>query len=386
MSKYVQILPGLLRKFNVRMVLDVIRQEGHCSRADLTRLTGVSAPTMAKLIDELDRLDLLEEIPHSPEGKGRPSKVYKLARKGSSFICFVLGPDTCSAGVCGINGEMLQPVRTIQTPDCYEDILETIIAFVEEVKEKRGDVNGIGLSVPGLFDHEKGEIIFSSNMHQMDGRRPADDLLAFGLENSVSIIQEEHALCLAEQLYGNAKGVDDVVLMDVSSGMGLGIIADGKLLYGARGFAGEIGHVTLEPEGVICGCGKRGCLETLSTDRTLLRLVAYDLGKEIDFDTLAKMVANGDIDISVYREEIVKHLAIGAAMVLNMLNPTLLVVHGRMFELDPNFFDNLLELVGRYALTPAFSSCAIMRSSTSKVLGAAAAAVNQFFEDIGPRL
>ncbi len=92
------------------------------------------------------------------------------------------------------------------------------------------------------------------------------------------LVQEEHALCLAERCFGSARGLDDFAMLDISTGVGLGVMSRGRLLLGRSGFAGEIGHITVDIRGRRCGCGNRGCLETVACDSALAWQVSQKLG------------------------------------------------------------------------------------------------------------
>ena len=117
---------------------------------------------------------------------------------------------------------------------------------------------GLGVSLPGLVDDRRGRGVLSPNVPLTDGHAPAADL-AERLGMPCVLLQESHALCLAERDYGLAKGLDDFAVLDVSTGIGLGVMLGGRLLKGHSGLAGEIGHVTAVPEGGRkCGCGNYG--------------------------------------------------------------------------------------------------------------------------------
>lgn len=123
---------------------------------------------------------------------------------------------------------------------------------------------GLGVSVPGLLNSRSNQTVMSPNLHMLHGIRLADDLGQRTKMRCV-VLHESHALSVGERLYGAARGMDDFVMLDVTTGLGLGIFSGGRLLTGNSGMAGEIGHITVEREGLLCGCGNRRCLETVAT-------------------------------------------------------------------------------------------------------------------------
>ncbi len=152
------------------------------------------------------------------------------------------------------------------------------------------------------------------------------------------MIQDQHALCMAERHFGRAKGLDDFAILDVSSGVGMGVMSGGRLVRGHSGFAGEIGHITVAPKGRLCGCGNRGCLETVASDTALAWRVSRRLGRQIDIDELIRLVHSGELDPAEECKEVVGYLAIGLATVINVFNPSTLFIHGQLFDVDEGLF------------------------------------------------
>ena len=142
---------------------------------------------------------------------------------------------------------------------------------------------GVGISLPGLLDYRIGKAVLSPNIPITDGHSPASDL-GEQLGLSCVMLQESHALCLAEQHHGLARGLGDFAMLDVHTGVGLGVVSGGRLLTGHSGLAGEIGHITAVPDGRRCGCGNHGCLETVASDSSLAWRVSRRLGRTVDID------------------------------------------------------------------------------------------------------
>ncbi len=163
----------------------------------------------------------------------------------------------------------------VETPDSYSALLDVLVKQSGAMlKDNSGVTRGLGLCVPGLVNRRLEQVVFSPNLHQLDGRKPAKDLAA-RLNLPVVLLQESHAICLGERLYGAAQGANDFAMLDVSTGLGLAVMSGGRPLLGHSGLAGELGHLTIDPQGIRCGCGNRGCLETLATDSAL---AAHGLG------------------------------------------------------------------------------------------------------------
>lgn len=368
--------PSLLRQLNQRRVLAVIQAHGPLSRAEITRHTGISGPTVTRAVEGLLGSRLLEEEEPQQTAVGRPGKLVRLARKHVSVLGVVVGAQRSEVVAAGLDGEILPgKVRPFATPASYRDLVGAIAHEARElVAERSASVLGVGISVPGLLNRREGRSLFSPNVHQLDGHNLRRDV-AETLGWSTAVVQECHGLCLAEQLYGEARGVDDFAMLDISEGLGLGAMHGGRILQGHSGLAGELGHITAKIDGLKCGCGNRGCLETVATDAALARAVGRRLGRSLSIDEVLALSERGEIDIQEEMADALEYLAVGVAAVINIFNPHKLFIYGRLLDAAPTLFETLLSLVGKRALAPNLADCQIIRARGSKRLGAVAAAI-----------
>jgi predicted NBD/HSP70 family sugar kinase len=178
--------------------------------------------------------------------------------------------------------------------------------------------------------------------------------------------------CMAERQFGLARGLEDFAMLDVSTGVGLGVMSGGRLLHGNRGLAGEVGHITVVANGRPCGCGNRGCLETVASDSALAWRVSQRLRRKFSVDGLLEGQRTGKLDMTAELNEACRYLAIGLATVINLFNPATLFVHGRMFALDPGLFGRVRQETKRRALAPSYDDCRIVQARGSKRQGAVA--------------
>ena len=191
------------------------------------------------------------------------------------------------------------------------------------------------------------------------------------------MLQESHALCLAERTYGAAQGVDDFVLVDLSEGLGVGIVLGGRILEGHSGLAGELGHITVELNGRRCGCGNRGCLETVATDTAFVTAIVARLQRDVTIDEVLALLQSGRLAANAEIEHVLNYLTVGVAAAINLFNPSKLFIHGRFLDAAPDLFPRLVDLTRGRTLAPSFADCAIIRAQASKRLGALAAIVGQ---------
>jgi N-acetylglucosamine repressor len=381
------VLPTLLRQMNVRRVLDALRRLGTVSRADLTRVTGISAPTMSRLVEDLLESGLIEAEPEMRYATGRPSVLYRLGSRSAQLLGAVIGMRQCTLVASGLDGELDERrCRSFPTPDNYDAFLRVLAAELAALaRGLAAPALGVGLSLPGLIKSATGEMALSPNIHYLDGRRPGVDLAKL-LKLTVVPVQEEHGLCLAEQMFGAARGVEHFAMLDISDGLGMGVISGGRLISGSDGFGGEIGHMTAKLGGELCGCGNRGCLETVATDLAFTRALIRREGRTLTMDEIISEAQAGRLAIAPEVGEVLDYLAAGIGTVINVFNPAMLFVYGRLFEVRDGLFDQLVRKVGEHALRPSLHRCRIVRAQGNKRLGAVAAVINSHFNTLGPAL
>jgi predicted NBD/HSP70 family sugar kinase len=382
-----RIEPTLLYKINQRTILETILQRGPSSRAELVRYADISAPTVSRAVASLLEQGLLEEGDSAKGVFGRPGKLLRLATENSQVIGISLEPLSCSVVSAGFDGGLHQDeVEQFATPGSYQGLLDEIAERVSSLA-RRGAANtlGIGISTPSLVNARLQESVFASNMHIIDGRSPAKDLAQlFGME--CIMMEENNLMCLAERSFGAAKGLDNFAVLDVTTGLGLGVITGGRLLSGNSGMAGEIGHVTIDPKGTLCGCGNHGCLETVATDNALVRGISQRYGMPLVVEECVRLVQTGEIQPVEEIRQTLEYLAIAIAMVINLFNPSSIFILGKMFDAQENMFQQLLHLVRQRALAAPLADCRIFRCQTSKLQGAVAGIVCHLTSALAPKV
>jgi predicted NBD/HSP70 family sugar kinase len=377
--------PLLLSKLNERELLRTLLAFGPMSRADLARSTGMTPPTVSKAADSLLTSGHLEEN-EPAEAFGRPAKRLGLATRSVQVLGLVIDADLCRVVAAGLDGQIqADHTREFSTPDTYETLISEATLHARELMS-RAEVKtvGMGVSIPGLVDYRQKRSLLSPNVPITNGRRPGEDL-GDRLGVQCVLVQEEHALCLAERNFGNAKGLNDFAILDVSTGVGLGVMSGGRLLEGRSGLAGEIGHITVDVHGRQCGCGNAGCLETVACDSALAWTVSQRLDRKITIEEILIRSRTGPFLLPEEVRTITDYLAVALSAVINLFNPSSLFVHGRVFELNATLFSDVVRRSEQRALAPSFADCQIVQARGSKRLGAVAAIIEHLFERIVPK-
>ena len=156
------------------------------------------------------------------------------------------------------------------------------------------------------------------------------------------------------------------------------------MLTGHSGLAGEIGHLPRIPNGRACGCGKNGCLETVSCDSALAWLVSQRIGRSVGIDEIVQLTQQGKLSASEEINQVLPHLSFAISTVISLYNPSMIFVCGRMFDLDDGLFDKLLAEISVATLAPAFADCEIVRASVSKSQGAVAGIIEYLTDSLVP--
>lgn len=383
---------SLLRQLNTREVLATLQRYGPLSRAEIARHTGISGPTITRTVVDLLAGQLVEEgtFRQPPAGQslmGRPGKVLRLARAAVSVQGLVIGVAQCELTTAGLDGSPQHEPRTFATPKRYGDLVRKIVDQLQRSREgqlrdgQATEVLGVGISIPGLLRRQDKRTLISPNLHQTDGQQLGVDigqrLADVGLTGDVVLLQEMQALCLGEQLYGAARDVSDFAMVDISDGLGLGVVHGGQFIEGSNGLAGELGHITVDLHGKKCGCGNIGCLETVATDAALAAAISARHGETHSLEEWLPRIQAGELNVEQELEPWLDYLSVGLAAVINLFNPSRLFVHGRGLDAAPDLFERLIRRTAKRALAPSLADCQLIRARGSKRHGAVAAIIQR---------
>jgi len=375
----------LLSRLNERQVFRTIQAVGPVSRAEAARRAGISSPTACKAIDSLLRAGLLDEGELIANVRGRPARRIGLALDTVCVLGLVVDAGSCHVVSARLDG-LVAPKRTVQfpTPPTYDSLVKSVSAAHKRLTKRSGARTlGMGISLPGLMDSHAQVGLLSPHVPITNGRALSLDLTErLGID--CAMVQESHALCLAERHFGLAPLLDDFAVLDVSTGVGLGVISGGRLLSGHSGFAGEIGHATVLPDGPPCPCGNTGCLETVASDVAFVRSLASRLGRELTVDEAIVLVAEGHPAALEEIARVRRYLAICVANVVNLYNPANLFVRGRLFAENPGFLAHVIEEAKTRALGPPMSQCTIRLGKSTKTQGAIAAIIDHLLDRLAP--
>lgn len=340
----------LMREMNTALILECLRRDAPLSRAQLASITGLNKTTVSSLVRELMTACYVRETGLTIGDKGRPSIPLELNPAAGQILGVEIGVDFVSVILTDFAAEVLWRRResTVGTND-QAAILERAVALIREacdhaqreISEPR--MLGLGLGVPGLVDDASGTLLFAPNLRWADV--PLRQLLEAEFDFSVWVGNEASMAALGESYFGAARGADYVLYVSSGVGLGGGIVLDHRILPGAAGFAGEFGHMTMDPTGPRCNCGNTGCWETYVSQWAVFQRVRQAVaegrhsslekatGGALNLLTVPLVVEaaqNGDRVARQALEDTGRYLGIGLANLINALNPQRVVLGGIM--------------------------------------------------------
>lgn len=331
----------LMKKTILRLCIN----SGEYSIAGLSKELNASVPTVTKLITELmDDGFMVDLGKHGTSGGRRPS-IYGLNPSAGYFVGLDIRHSHVGLAVTDFKGNLVSfqdnhPFVFEHSEESVRKIGRSIKTYFEVNGLEWEKVLGMGISITGRVNPTTGES-FSYNFPE---GMTISSILSEDLDLPVTVENDSRAMTYGEYLSGVVKKEKNVLFVNISWGLGMGIIMDGRLYYGKSGFSGEIGHVPLLNNDTICRCGKRGCLETGASGSALHRMVLEELrngrasslsarfknGEKITINDIYKAIHEEDVLAIEIVEEVGDTLGRGIAGLINIFNPELVVIGGKM--------------------------------------------------------
>jgi len=260
-----------------------------------------------------------------PRGR-RPTFLNLNSKRG--VLALDIHPSQTTIAVTDLGGSIVAQ-QIISLPANPQKVLSAIVDAIRKIIAANGErsFDGIGISLPGRFDPHLERFVFAPNVAWPIERIKSRVELATGLP--VVVDNVANACALSEVWFGDSDGMHDLVVVNVSEGIGTGIFANGRIIRGEGGSAGEFGHVQVEPNGLPCGCGSRGCWETVASNRAGMRYYTEIAHKPSPgFEELLRLVEDGDPAARQAIEKMCVALGRGMHMIASALAPSEIVVVG----------------------------------------------------------
>ncbi|HEV2576764.1 MAG TPA: ROK family transcriptional regulator [Acidobacteriaceae bacterium] len=316
------------RRVNTRLILDVLRKHQPVSRVDLARLSGLQPSTVSLIVEELVREHWLEEGEFVKGAMGRRPRLLSVSHD-RCVIAIDIHPRQTTLAVVDITGTIVWQGQVESSPDPDQSV-ERLIAAVRDVRHKHADRTcaGIGICVPGRTDPAAEHLIFAPNLHWPILALKSRMQTATGLP--VHMDNVANACALLEVWQSQNAEPHDLVVVEVSEGLGTGLYINGAIARGRGGMAGEFGHIPIEEKGIPCSCGNRGCWETVAAEPAAIRYYCEIVGRKpsLSFPELINLAATGDRDSIAALRTMARQLGKGMQMIAAALAPAEIIVVG----------------------------------------------------------
>ena len=326
-----------------KSIIALCINEGDYSLADLSRELNTSIPTITKLVGELIDEGFLVDMGKQGTSGGRRPSIYGLNPSAGYFVGTEVKRSSISIAITNFKGQIIDYHENVlftleNSESSFRNLCRHITGLLEKIDISLDDVLAFGFNLSGRVNNETGYCF----TYFIGEDRPIASFLEEELKRPVYVENDSRAMTYGEYICGVANNEEDMLFINVSWGLGMGMISDGKLSYGKSGFSGEIGHFPLLDNDQICHCGKIGCLETGASGSAIYRIFTEKLregrastlaekfskGEEIALDDILNAANEEDVLAIEVVEEIGSVLGRAIAGLINLFNPELVVIGG----------------------------------------------------------
>ncbi|RWZ59023.1 ROK family transcriptional regulator [Halobacillus fulvus] len=399
-TKYKRGSFQLMKSMNRSIILNMIREEGPISRADIAKQTRLTPPTVSNIVKELISTQFVIETTQGVSKGGR--KPTLLAINADQF--YTLGVDVGTLQmkfvVTNLYGQLKDHTSLDIAPfPSHEDILNTMKKGIHQLlnseKNEKEKFLGIGVGMHGIVDPGEGVSLFAPafQLHNI----PIKQVLEEEFDMIVKVENDARTMTLGEYWFGHGNDADNMVGVNVGNGIGAGMMVKGRLFHGENNLAGEIGHITIDLSGPRCTCGNYGCLQTLAAGPAIAERAKKDLkaGRasiirdlvEGDFEKVdGKIVYEAAMQNDEFSIELLnqtgRYLGIGLTNLIHTMNPKRIIVGGGVSKAGRFLMDGIEETIQSRGLTEKAKETSIVLSKLGEhgsAIGACVLVLEEFF-------
>ncbi len=375
-----------LRRQNRGLVLKLIATEECSSRIEVSKKTGLSKMAATHIISEFLEEGIIEERESLPvKGKGRNPIRLCLSESAPKMIGVHIFRDECSVVLCDLKLHVKMRRKFAVTKEScgriWEQLYECIDAVLQSAGEER--LYGIGIGSLGPVDVGRGRILNPPNFY---GKRDIEivSMLKERYKLPVFFDSQYNCAALAEKYYGNGRDAEDFLFVGISNGIGSGVVTGGEINRDFCGFTSELGHVSIDWNGKLCTCGRRGCLEMYAGSRVITTHLTEITGKSYDFRGFCEMAKEeGDSLMHQVFADMVDKLACGITNAVNLYNPQKVLIGHEGYWLPGRYLDKLQEQVNRRKLLGDYHEVKVERPAfgeNSHIVGCACSLLEKIFD------
>jgi predicted NBD/HSP70 family sugar kinase len=339
--------------------MEILRLHGQVSQADIARATGLSRTTVSTLVAELRDAGLVLDADSKPDRArgGRPGVQLVLRDPAKVVVGIDFGHSHVGVAVADLGHHVLaERIHELDVNRQAVEALDRAARMFREVLDgvgaDRTSVLGAGIGIPGPVDRARGTAGSATILPGWVGLRIASEMEE-RLGVRVEIENDANLGALAELTWGAGRDCSNFAYIKAATGIGAGIVIDGRLLRGATGTAGEIGHTTLDEAGPLCYCGNRGCLETVASGPAIVQLVGPLNGERLTLARIVELASAGDLRCRRAVADAGREIGVSVAGLCNLINPERVIIGGLLSRAGDVLLRPLRESIRRHAVQAA---------------------------------
>lgn len=370
-----------LRELNQQRIIDSLLLGGPHTQAQLARETGLSTATISNIVKVMVSTGLVETQPIT--SSGRRASIVRLSGNNAVAVGIDFGRRHLRVAVSSLSYQVIAE-EFVELPAGHraEQGIDRAAAIVGRLLEENGvkpaSVLGVGIGIPGPIDRKTSTVVQGAILPEWVGI----DLgaLESRLHFPVLFDNDANLGALAEVTSGEHAGVEDLVFVKIGSGIGAGLILNGRPYYGSLGLTGEIGHETITDHGIVCHCGNRGCLETVASTSVMIELLSRGRNTAVTTDDIVQNALDGDSATLRVIDDAGTAIGRGLAGIANLINPSVIVVGGPLAGLGEILLDPVRRGLVRHSIPEIGDHTTLSMSSLgdrAEALGAVALVLRQ---------
>lgn len=395
-----------LKQINRKVILNILRDSGEISVADLSREVNLSKPTLMTIINYYLKNGLVINTGKgdSTEEGGKKPNIYKFNEDGGYAIGMIISANKLTAVITNLKSKILYKTSVpLKTNEGFDSVLKKIIDsynnLVNNTNIDRKRLVGLAIGAYGITNFTKGEVIFSPHFPSWGKNLNLKEKILEQIPDEIPVMVDNHSRfqVFAEKILGLVKEKNNIVAIQAGKGLVAGVIIENEIKRGNHYLIGEIGHMVVDPEArEICACGGKGCFEAMVTTNRILRMAREKYKEYLD-----SIIFNGNnpdtIDISdVFdasnkgdrlaldiMDDVINWFGIGISNIILMYDPQIVIIQGIFTEAGEYFLESLREKINKISLFSIKRKTEIKYSELGDragVLGAASYVLSKYFE------
>ncbi len=389
MGKVDKNVVNMANKINV---LRILWENESVFRAEIARTTGLSQPTVLKIIEEFRERNLVRITGKGVSSGGKPPLMLEF----NWDVYYIIGVDVdeyhIEVMLLDLGFHVIERrIQDNRIMDTAETILKRIVieikSLLEKHQEMQKEILGIGVGVPGIVDAKRGVVVYSTELNWQNIN--IKKYLQRFFDGEIFVDDSTRALAMEEKLFGSGKGVKNFLCLYLASGIGSAMVMNGKLYYGSSEASGQLGHMAVERQGARCSCGNFGCLELYASgkaietegrkvverkDESQIVDLAYGNVEKVDLNIVFEAAAGGDRIALEILSRAADYLAMAVAGVVNLMDPDLIICEGKISRECPVFMEMFEQSLIRRRMKYIGREIKIAISNTKSYTGAIGAA------------